>query len=641
MFVAFFVACLAILAAASAIVGSVYLDSRRAEIERSARERLGLLAAGRAEAVAAWRDGLARQPDEIVNSDVIRLFMTEATSAATGAELPFYLLQQRGYVTTVLDDFVSRNGLAHAWLVDGGGDVLASSSQAPGLAPGQATQTMHLAGGGDRALGVLRRTDRGLLLDLHVKVGRADAGLAAAAPAAGALVMTLDPSPDLARFLQPSPWFAGAERFALIQTEPAPPAVARSADGTVRLEPQADSQAGAYSAAADVAGTSWQIRATMDGAVVLAPLEAARDTVVTVSASAFVVLFLIMLAAWLNQTRQFNEALAAEYARSARRIDEQRRLLARMNEAIGDGIGLRGPDDAYVQVNPAFARMVGRVADDIVGRTVGDIFPQPVAERIATAEALLVRREMPVALPARLSAGDTERDVDILPLPLRDADGRPERWLTVIQDRTDERQARRRRDHAHAQMIVCYMRAVELADEWLHGQGAFVQDVACLIAERLELSDRDRETVRVAAGLCQIGKLFIPRDILRKEGPLVEEEVKTLQGHVGKLLQLIDGMDFGYPVQAALAGMHERLDGSGYPAGLKGEAIGVPARVLGVAEAFCALVRPRPWRAARTPQAALTVLAVEAEKYPANVVEALRAAVSDGTVAAIMARQFG
>jgi len=379
----------------------------------------------------------------------------------------------------------------------------------------------------------------------------------------------------------------------------------------------------------------------MEAATVLAPLDGARDTVLTVSAAAFVVLFLVMLAAWLNQTRQFNEALAADYARSARQIDDQRRLLARINEAIADGIALRAPDGTYVQANPAFARMLGRPAAAIVGLGVADLFEPPVAERIAAAEADLAVRDLAVAVPARIAADGRERDVDIVPVPLRDADGRPERWLTVVHDRTEERAARRRRDQASAQMIVAYMKAIELADDWLHGQGEFVREVALMLADRLRAGEAERETVRIAASLYQIGKLFIPRAILLKDGPLTPAETRTMHAHVASLARLVEGMDFGYPVQAALAAMHERLDGSGYPAALAGEAIGAPARVLGLADAFCALVRPRPWRPAMTPEAALAVIGDDAARYDAGAVAALGAGVADGTVAAIMARQFG
>jgi len=76
-------------ASVRAVAGPFYPDQRRAEVERTARARLGLLASGCAGAVAAWRNGLARQPDAIVNSDVIRLFMREAASATDGADLPF------------------------------------------------------------------------------------------------------------------------------------------------------------------------------------------------------------------------------------------------------------------------------------------------------------------------------------------------------------------------------------------------------------------------------------------------------------------------------------------------------------------------------------------------------------------------
>ena len=91
---------------------------------------------------------------------------------------------------------------------------------------------------------------------------------------------------------------------------------------------------------------------------------------------------------------------------------------------------------------------------------------------------------------------------------------------------------------------------------------------------------------------------------------------------------MLEGMDFGLPVAEVITQMHERMDGSGYPAGLKGDSIREEARLLAVANTFCALLRPRSYRQACDREDALRILARESAKYDGRFVEILHAFLS-------------
>ena len=88
--------------------------------------------------------------------------------------------------------------------------------------------------------------------------------------------------------------------------------------------------------------------------------------------------------------------------------------------------------------------------------------------------------------------------------------------------------------------------------------------------------------------------------------------------------EALSGIDFGLPVLEAITQMYERMDGSGYPEGLRGENICEPARFLAVANTFCALVRPRSWRLAFNIKQALHILDEEAHRYDPAILQALR-----------------
>ena len=112
----------------------------------------------------------------------------------------------------------------------------------------------------------------------------------------------------------------------------------------------------------------------------------------------------------------------------------------------------------------------------------------------------------------------------------------------------------------------------------------------------------------MAAELSQVGKLFVPRELLTKTGKLSEEEQAEMARVPEHAYRVLRDIDFELPVPAAVHEMYERMDGTGYPRHLVGEAISVHARVLAVVNAFCAMVGPRSYRAGMSDDEALRIL---------------------------------
>ena len=116
----------------------------------------------------------------------------------------------------------------------------------------------------------------------------------------------------------------------------------------------------------------------------------------------------------------------------------------------------------------------------------------------------------------------------------------------------------------------------------------------------------------------------LPREIVRKTSALTEEERAQMHRHVEYARNILAEIDFGLPILPAITQMFERLDGSGYPAGLTGEAICQNARILAVANTFCALMRPRSYRMAHDIAEALDILSSTPLRYDPEVVSALQ-----------------
>lgn len=112
---------------------------------------------------------------------------------------------------------------------------------------------------------------------------------------------------------------------------------------------------------------------------------------------------------------------------------------------------------------------------------------------------------------------------------------------------------------------------------------------------------------------------------MSKAAAFTQEERAQMEKHVEYALSALEGIDFGIPVQQAISHMYERLDGSGYPHKLCGDAISVEGRILAVASTFCAMLRPRSYRTSLTMEEAWKLLHKDAPKYDARVFEALHA----------------
>jgi len=128
------------------------------------------------------------------------------------------------------------------------------------------------------------------------------------------------------------------------------------------------------------------------------------------------------------------------------------------------------------------------------------------------------------------------------------------------------------------------------------------------------MSENDIQGVKTAALLHDIGKLAVPEHILSKPGPLTPEEFQKIRAHPKVGADIISAVPFPYPVAPLILSHHERWDGKGYPAGLKGEEIPLGARILSVVDYFDALMAERPYHKAMGFDAAIGLLQQEAAK---------------------------
>jgi putative nucleotidyltransferase with HDIG domain len=139
--------------------------------------------------------------------------------------------------------------------------------------------------------------------------------------------------------------------------------------------------------------------------------------------------------------------------------------------------------------------------------------------------------------------------------------------------------------------------AIDAKDQVTHGHIRRVQRYTMALAEALGVQDRHQvDAIRAAALLHDTGKLAVPEYILNKPGPLTPSEFERMKVHATVGADILKSIDFPYPVEPIVRHHHENWNGSGYPAGLKGQEIPLGARILSVVDCYDALTSDRPYR---------------------------------------------
>jgi HD-GYP domain-containing protein (c-di-GMP phosphodiesterase class II) len=146
---------------------------------------------------------------------------------------------------------------------------------------------------------------------------------------------------------------------------------------------------------------------------------------------------------------------------------------------------------------------------------------------------------------------------------------------------------------------------VEMRDPYTAGHERRVAHLARAIAAGLGLDEEMQDRVAVAARVHDVGKLALPAAVLAKPGRLTPMEMEIARTHSRKGYEILHKSRFSWPLAEIVLQHHERYDGSGYPAGLRGDAILLEARIIAIADVVESMVSSRPHRPPRTLDAAL------------------------------------
>lgn len=151
---------------------------------------------------------------------------------------------------------------------------------------------------------------------------------------------------------------------------------------------------------------------------------------------------------------------------------------------------------------------------------------------------------------------------------------------------------------AMEEMVQAMALIVEMKDPYTAGHQRRVAKLAQTIAAKMGISESELDAIYLAAIIHDIGKIYIPSEILTKPGRLTKEEFELIKTHSEVGYNILKTIDFPWPIARMVREHHERFDGSGYPLALAGTAISLEARIIAVADVVESMSNDRPYRPA-------------------------------------------
>lgn len=277
------------------------------------------------------------------------------------------------------------------------------------------------------------------------------------------------------------------------------------------------------------------------------------------------------------------------------------------------GLVLVDPISGRIEgLNPAWPDWLGRSKASLQGAVFWDEggWQQPEAVR-----TLVSLTSLPLAMPPMAVAALTEdRDSLSMVISARPVNLSDRRLVLCTLVRSSLAQAMAMSssvaETALMGVVQSLITVLEVHDPDSIGHQRRVADLAGTLARRLLFSAEDVEAVILAALIHDLGMVTVPSRILGKTELLSQGEVKQIQKHVMTALDMLKHIEFAGPVKAYIAQHHERIDGSGYPLGLKGADVLRGAQIIGMADMLDAMTRDRPYQSAQTMDQALQVLLV-------------------------------
>jgi len=608
--------------------------------------RLGIVADSRTAAINDWIEQNYAQLRELAENTSLKLYMTEvAQGQAQGGALPPDAAAQLQYLRNLLvataerTGFkapppvgevaanVERVGIAGLGVVDAAGNPIASTPAMPPPSARTRTAVAQALDGKpaliDVFVGASNQPTLGFVLPVFALQDTGSKGI-------GAVVgIRLLDNDFYERLKQPGATEKTAETYVVRKEGGTVQYIAPLADGTPPLKRAltldtpdlADAWAiekpGGFAIKRDYAG--------LDSLVVSRPIVsapwvlvrkvsrnealAATDTRLMTILGAFlgfiIVITVALIAVWRHGSSVRATEAAEKFRVMAERFENMTKFMRLVTNSQPTNIVAVDGDTHYTFANEPAAREAGIPAADMTGKTMAQVIGPVKAQAFAEINKDVLKnfeREQHLHFFEVEGENEDEGDVQVIKsdhIPLRADRDYPPGVLMILEDITELTRERRRSERMLKELINTLVSVVDRRDPFSAHHSARVAEVVRCIAKEMGADDLEIKTVEIAGSLMNLGKIFIPAEILTKATELTPDERNMVANSYMVTVDLLEGVTFEGPVVETIRQMGERWDGSG-PLGLREEEILRTARMLAVANAFVGMVSARAFRAAMT-----------------------------------------
>jgi len=627
-----------------------YVENERERDLNNWQDRLTVLAESQKRSVESWLGGQMDNLKEVAENPLLQIYLT--LGGQTEDEMSEVQRGQAGHLKNLIVSAANRAGVfvtpgsekaaeegaLHEGLavVDSNGKILLSTDSFPRgdddlvVAVGKAMREGKVIVHGIYDIG---NNEPRLIIVVPVKTIQAVSG---SGRHPGAVVEVINPEPTLYKIL--------AQHWLTTQTDETL-LVDGNESGTVYMSPLSTDRAvfhraalsnselaanfgrlnvGGFALKKDYRGTEvlvtarnientdWVLVQKINTSEALRESREHQEFVLTVFLLAVFVVTISFIAIWRHST-----SLRLQKARDV--LAARTELLIAVSDNIRDPIFLLDHKNHFVFVNKALSSCAEASIEEIKGMLISHVFDVDATEQLLD----LRGKQDVINQVMELSILDCKATAHATVVALNS--GKYKNCdLYVLHDITSLKEAQDKHNRLLEGIISTLVHAADMHDPHCANHSKRTREVAMAIAQAMELPEARCDTLAMAALLANIGKLYLPREVLTKMDKLTSEEEKILHSASTNSVDLLKDIEFDGPVIKFIEQRNEHLDGTGYPAGLSGDEILQESRILSVSNAFVAMTSARAYRAGKPIEEVLDILLEQVDAcYDRHVVAAL------------------
>ena len=291
----------------------------------------------------------------------------------------------------------------------------------------------------------------------------------------------------------------------------------------------------------------------------------------------------------ISKQKEFEEKLGLE-----------QNALQSLLDNLPDAVYFKDVEHKMMRVNRYYAEGFDLPEEDIIGKTDFDFFPESQAKIMLADDEYVLKTGKPIVgkIEKTLLPNGEWNQVITTKIPMYNSNGKIIGTMGITRDITDFSRIEEEKVQMSVNSIKALSKALEMKDPYTFGHASRVSTIVEHLAQEMGWRENEILGMKLAAQLHDVGKIIVPLEILAKPGKLSALEYQMIQQHVQNCYDILKDIEYPFPLTEAIYQHHERLDGTGYPRGLKDKDIIKEARMLAVADVLEAMTCHRPYREA-------------------------------------------